>query len=84
MNYKKNNSEEFEQLLIHENKGQEEQRAGFQEGFNEHRLGKETLARARNIDFSKKKCSYLVCFSRRKKGGNVDADFFKIQAKQLH
>lgn len=30
---------------------------------------------------------YLVCFSRRKKmyaDGNVDADFFKIQAKQLH
>lgn len=69
---KKSNSEEFERLLIHENQGQEEQRAGIQEGFNEHRLGKETLARARNIDFSKKKkkkCSYLVCFSRRKKRG---------------
>lgn len=52
---KKSNSEEFERLLIHENQGQEEQRAGIQEGFNEHRLGKETLARARNIDFSKKK-----------------------------
>lgn len=47
-------------MLIHENKGQEEQRAGFQEGFNDHRLGKETLARARKIDFSKKK---IVCFS---------------------
>lgn len=56
---KKNNLEEFERLLIHENKGQEEQRAGFQEGFNDHRVGKETLARARKIDFSKKKNSLL-------------------------